>query len=916
MGYLYVGSLLSLSALIFFVLGFGWPMLQDYIDQLPGVEAVSDYRPDLGSQLFAADGSLIAEFYKEQKRNRLVRYEDLPKHLIEALIATEDQWFFEHSGVNPVRIVESFLTNLRTSSHQGGSTITCQIAKDLLVGWEKSYERKIKEALYAMKIEQELSKEEILTIYFNQVSFGHNKAGIWAAAEDYFGKTPMELDLAESATLVALLKGNTVYSPVSHPDNSLRRRKLVLNEMVKQHFITEEERDQAGAEELKLASKAAEGAVHVNRYPYWRAYFEERLFHPKNALGGVPPTNDRIESIDDEAIYRGGLKIKTTLDPTLQAWAEESVQKALINLEKERRKDLPGAGLPDDERPRFADKIFENAKLVGKITGFVEPRWLTVELQGVKGSPVVAVPRPGPEDWRMRFKVLSPPYYVQVKALVRPEGETEHPEQDLIDRGLVSRQKLRFALLDRYEDQHAQGSIVCLEVGTGRVLAWVGGFDWDEEIVGRQKIRCIEGHQPGSSFKPLVYAEAFRRGYTPATRISNEPFTIWDNGHPWSPKNYHKDTVGGFYSIRDILLRSLNIPTVRVFETLVGQAFEFDPLTQQMTFGTARRLGIRSPIPKNLSIALGTADVTPLEMATAYSVFANGGVRVDPYAIESIETRDGRPAYMHLPDGDPNAFDPVNASLMTDILAGVIRERPGTGYTRANNFPFPIAGKTGTTNSYNDAWFTGFSKNLTTVVWIGHDRRTSLGSQMAGAKVALPPWLMFMRKAIPYHLEKYKGWTSDKVLAASGTYSSPSCPLAFAMAGKGVERVEVCKFSHLKPNAFCSTISIWVKEGEAPREVCRDCGVRYEDAPAVPTSYQQVPQEGVAQPRPIQGRRLVPLPDGSAPPPPSGWSGPEVNTGPQDNGWMPEMPPEEAADPNTPQPAVPRPVPRPGRGQL
>lgn len=899
--YLYVGSLLSLAAMVFFILGFGWPMLQDHIDSLPGIEMVNDYRPDLGSQLFSTDEMLIADFYKEEKRKRLARRDELPQMLVDALIATEDQQFYEHHGVNPIRILKAAYTNATTGRRQGGSTITQQIVKAMFVGDEISYQRKIREALYSLKIEQELSKDEILSIYFNQVSFGHNKAGIWSAAEEFFGKTPMDLNLAECATLVGMLKAVSAYSPVMNPDRSKLRRGVVLRAMLDCGFITEEQFKEASEAELELRSKSAEGPQRVNRFPYWRAYFEEVLFKSRNALGGVTPTNDKISHLDEDQIYRGGLKIRTTLDLQMQQWGEDSLREALIQVEKERRKHRPGWGLKNEDKPKFASTIFANATLLGEITGFVEPHWLTVKLVDVEKQPVVAVPHPGSNDWRAQFGVLSPPYYVQLKA--REREESERPEQDLVDRGLVSREAMRFRLLDSHLDQHTQGSFVCLEVGTGRVLTWVGGFDWDEEPTGRQRIRCIEGQQPGSAFKPIIIARAFEKGYTPASKISNEPYSTWDSGSRtyWTPSNY-TDDVGGYFSIRDVLIKSLNIPTVRIFENLVGGAYEYDPVTQQPTLGIARRMGIKSVIPKDLSVSLGTAEVSPLEMATAYSVLANEGVLVEPYTIESVQSRDGQMAYVHLPDGNPQALDPVISFLTTDILTGVLRKPSGTGYTRAKDFPYPIAGKTGTTNLYFDAWFVGYSKNLVAAIWIGHDRRTTLGYKMAGGATALPPWLDFMKKAIPYHLEEHKGWTAEKVKSASGDALSPTHPLAFATPGKGIERMEVCTFSGNKPNAFCKTVWIWGKAGEGPRAVCRDCGIKYTDAPVIPTSGE-APPEAVARPRPIQ-KRLPPV----IPPPPFGEE-PDYSSPPPPRERVYDVPPP-AYPPVEGEvvPAVPRPV--------
>ncbi len=900
--YLYIGCLLTITTLAGLTLGYGWPWLRDTIDGLP-LDDISNYRPVLGSQLLAADGSPVAEFFKETKRQQLARYEDLPKHLVDALVATEDQQFYKHNGVNPIRIAKAFLVNLAAGAiKQGGSTITQQIAKNIKTGDDQSYYRKFWEALYAFKIEQQLSKEEILTIYFNQVPFGHNWEGIWTASEGYFGKTPKDLDLAESATLVGVLKGNNDYSPIMDPGKSLSRRKTVLNAMYECGYITQEERDKAAVEELVLVSKRGGRRQSVNRYPYWRAYFQELLFRSRGATEKVLPTNDRIQEISEEQIYKGGLKIHSTLDPTLQGWAEEELQKALTNIEKERRKNPPGWGLMKDDWPRFPSRLYPNAILLGKIAGVVKEEWLTVQIEGVPGKPVVAVRYPDSKDWRIRFGVLLPGYYVQINSLERAvggDGSLLYPEQELVDRGLATRQKFSFQLIDADRDQHAQGALVCLEVGTGRVLTWVGGYDWDEEPNGRQRIRCIEGHQPGSSFKPVIFADAFERGYTPSTRVSDAPFyKLQPNGVLWAPMDYDKKKGGGEFPIRKVLAKSLNKATVRVFDTFFGQAYENDPLTQQTTLAMARRLGIHSPIPQVLSTALGTGDVTPLEMATAYSVFANSGVLVEPYTIDRIEKRDaGQRIYSNLPSGNPQALDPVITFMMTDILTEVLRESWGTGYKFAHDFPYPIAGKTGTTDFYNDVSFVGYSKTLVTALWIGHDRRTTLGSDMAGGKLTLPPWLAFMKKAIPYHLKQYKGWSDADIASASGDALNPKHKLAFEVPGQGLKRVRVCSVSLQRPNTRClHPYWIWVKEGEEPRDLCMDCVEFYTDlvtgqkviTPPVASSEEEgsTPSTEAAVPRPVSSNLFHSSPPLEPEVEPVPEPGVEIRSG--ERGWVPE----------------------------
>jgi membrane peptidoglycan carboxypeptidase len=352
---------------------------------------------------------------------------------------------------------------------------------------------------------------------------------------------------------------------------------------------------------------------------------------------------------------------------------------------------------------------------------------------------------------------------------------------------------------------------------------------------------------------------------------------------------------------------SLNIPTVRIFETLVGRIYQHDPYYGRQSLEIARRMGIKAHIPKELSVALGTATLTPLELATAYSVFANNGTLVEPYAIEWIESRDGDRLYVHLPSGKENVIDPVHSFLITDILTGVIREQEGTAYRLAHDFPFPIAGKTGTTNEYYDAWFVGYSKNLVTALWIGHDRWTSLGGQRSGGGVALPPWLEFMEKAIPYHLETHLGVSKEEIAGASGKATLAEDTFGFEKPEGELRKMEVCSYSLLKPNAYCKTTTIWVKAGDEPWGVCKDCGIEYVDAPAaepIPLFPSQAPSLSGARPhRPV--RRLEPLP--IAPPdPPSTDPNVEIQNTRGLDLRSPYLP---WGDSPSVEPAVPRPLP-------
>jgi penicillin-binding protein 1A len=916
--YLYIGSLLTFAAVVFFAIGYGWPYLAYHIEQLPDIELVNDYRPDLGSQLIDNGGEPIAQFFNEDKRRlRLLRYEEIPDNFVKALVATEDQQFFVHRGINPIRIAQAAIRNFRTGSMHGGSTITQQLAKDLFTDKSKTLQRKIHEALYSLKIEQALSKEEILTIYLNQVHFGHNATGLLSASEFYFGKHPTELDLAECATLVGILKANTRYSPILNPERSKTRRGVVLRAMLDVGYISEDEYIGAASEELELRSGSTKTAPQLDKYPYWTQFLRDKILLRQEGPDQLALTSDLVH-LDREALETGGNRIRTTLDPQMQNWATEALQAALREQEQIRRKSQYHFG------SGFSDKVETGANLLGRITGFEEPNWLTVKLVQVPGEPVVAVRHPGSRDWREEFGVLKVDYYVPLKAFdpsaVDATGEVSIPEIDLINRGLVSRQPVRFQLSNQWDDQHAEGALVCIEVGTGRILAFVGGFDWYSELPTSRRNRAVEPVQPGSSFKPIIYAAAFENGYSPNTMVSNAPYEkMLPNGVPWRPGNYEKDYLGGTFSIRRALVKSLNIPTVRVFETLVGNVYEYDAFFGKPSLEIAKRVGIRQPIQKDLSVSLGTANVTPLEMTTAYSVFANNGMLVEPYAVEWIESRDGERMYMHLPTGKENALDPLHAYLITDILTDVVRTREGTAYRLASDFPYPIAGKTGTTNDYCDAWFCGYSKNLATSVWIGHDRKASLGSKRSGSRVALPPWLDFMKKAIPYHLEKTQGIIPDSIPSATETERVEGHILSFEKPTEGLKEVEVCVYSGLRPNAYCKTRMNTYLASDVPRGFCTACGVQYKEVPVAQTEEPVYPsqsryEEPAVPPQPRRVRRLQPItgerglpPSAPAPqPPPS--VGPQFEIENTRDIDMTQPVPSYNVDPGV-QPAVPRPIP-------
>jgi len=577
---------------------------------LPSVTALETLQPLQGSKVYDDNDELFTEFHVE--RRIFIPLPQVPKNLRDAVIAVEDARFYSHWGVDPMGIARAVYQNFRRGRIvEGGSTITQQLAKVLFLTPDKSLDRKFKEAFLALELERRYSKDRILEMYLNQIYFGHGAFGVEAAARTYFGKSASELGLPESALLAALPRAPSTYSPFDHPEQARRRRAHVLNRMMDVSFLTKAQAAHANAADLAL--------IPPERRRTTGQYFAEYIQQLLEAKYGV------------DMVFKGGLNVYSTINPTMQLQAERALREGLKTLEARR----------------------------GPVTA-------------AKGQP----------------------------------GKTaaDHPE----------------------------GAILTIEPQTGYIKAMVGGYDFARSEFNR----AVQARrQPGSAFKPFVYIAALEAGLTPATTMEDSPVTypVGKNGQPWKPDNYDRK-FRGVITLEQAVEESVNVVTVKLQERIgINRTVE-----------VARRLGIQSPLNDDLTIALGSSDLTLLELTSAYGILANQGVFVPPTPIRYITNDQGKLLEENIPQGK-EALSPEIAYVMTHMLRGVVER--GTGVA-ARALRRPIAAKTGTTNDYSNAWFIGLTPKIVTGVWVGYDRPRSLGRDETGARAAVPIWVNYMGKVL------------------------------------------------------------------------------------------------------------------------------------------------------------------------
>ncbi len=697
---------------------------------LPKVETLADYRPPVITRILGDDGALIAELYRE--RRILVPVSSMPRRLIEAFVAAEDSKFFHHQGVDLGSIARAALKNIRAGGIvQGGSTITQQVAKSLLLTPERKFSRKFKEAILAWRMEQHLTKVEILYLYLNQIYLGHGAYGVQAAAENYFAKNVEDLTLAECAILAGLPQAPSRYSPYRHLQRAKDRQRYVLEQMV-----------QAGYIPTKAAAQAfsAELVIHPRRQLQvpGAAYFTEQVRRYLEQTFG------------SEQTLTGGLEVHTTMNLTMQQAAQQAVRNNLRNHDRRQGYRGPLWTLGKQEQELFLTEqtaTWPEAPPVGERLEGVLIKGTSQELVVRIGSFSGLIPRKK-TAWAGNLQVLAQGRPVKIdsvnKQVQLPIGSVLLVE---VVRALKDG-KLGLALA---QEPEAQGALVALDPRSGEVKAMVGGYDFTQS----QFNRAIQAKRlPGSAFKPLIYAAALDKGYTPATIVLDTPLIYREKGKQgqekeWKPKNY-RGSFSGPTSLRRALARSYNIVTIKILQD-IGVRY---------AIGYARKLGIESQLAADLTLALGSSAVSPLELAKAYSVFANGGVRCTPNYISRVVDRNGRilksvdPA--DFPKGvkdqqqlirnpSERVISADTAYLVTNLMESVVQN--GTGF-RAKALGRPTAAKTGTTNDQKDAWFAGYVPQLMAVSWTGYDQERSLGKKETGSRAAAPAWVEFMKQAL------------------------------------------------------------------------------------------------------------------------------------------------------------------------
>ncbi|MCY3728161.1 MAG: PBP1A family penicillin-binding protein [Nitrospira sp.] len=672
---------------------------------LPSLGGLRDYQPSLITKIKADNRQVIGQYYVE--RRILTPLRDVPQHLIDAVIAVEDTRFFEHPGLDVWGILRATWTNFKRGGKvEGASTITQQLARSLFLTPERTFQRKIRELFLALKMEFILTKEQILEMYLNQIYFGQGAYGVGTASLTYFGKMLSELQLPESAFLAGLLKAPNTYSPYKNYILAKKRQEHVLGRMVQAGFLTE-----------SLARAASGTRLDFTRQSYDRVapYFLEDV------------RQHLVKEYGEAMTYKGGLQVSTTLNIPMQRLAEEAIRKGLRDLDKRQgwrgplRHEEPPETLPAEPPtvyPAFGEILEGHVVTVSD----EEIRVLAHDLVGTITLP----------DMLWAKRRLSEGASVTDAVVTPIDSATQLVEPgDVIEVSLKStaNDTIRFRL-----DQTpvVEGALIAIDPRTGAVQAMVGGYEFERSQFNRAFLAI---RQPGSAFKPIIYATAIDQGLTPATLILDAPVVYEEEepGKTWKPENYERRFFGPI-TLREALRHSRNAATVRLLEQIgVPQVINF-----------SRSLGIRSPLSPDLSLALGSSGVTLEELTATYGVFANQGLALRPYTISLVKDQNDHILEHHVFE-PRQAISKQTAYLTTHMLMDVIQS--GTG-KRARSIGRPLAGKTGTTNSFRDAWFVGYAPNLATGVWVGFDGVETLGKLESGAHAALPIWTDFMSKSL------------------------------------------------------------------------------------------------------------------------------------------------------------------------
>ncbi len=731
---------------------------------LPSIESLRSIELQIPLRVYSSDAKLIAEF--GEMRRSPISFNEIPKNFIHALLAAEDDNFANHYGVDPGSLVRAAAQILKTGRIQtGGSTITMQVAKNYFLSSERSFSRKANEILLALQIERELSKDEILELYINKIYLGNRAYGIEAASQVYYGKSIGEISLAEMAMIAGLPKAPSRFNPIVNPERSMERRNWILGRMLKLGRISEDAYQTAVTEPLTAR-------LHITAPDLNAPYIAEMA------------RAEMVGRFGGQA-YTDGYSVTTTVPSDLQSQAHLAVKSGLIAYDHRHGYRKPEqSALPESQWSEALTKARSISQLLPAIVTQVSTDGISVMLASGEQEPVawqtMRWARPFINNRSMGPPPRKPADIVQVGDLVRVSRQDDNA--------------LSFAQIPK-----VQAALVSLDPSNGAIRALVGGLSFEQSNYNR----AIQAkRQPGSSFKPFIYSAALDAGYTAATIVNDAPLEIFEPGMKavWRPKN-DNNTFLGPIRVREGLYRSRNLVSIRILQD-IGMQYARDYISQ---FGFNL-----DDLPRNLSLALGTATLTPLEITTGWTAFANGGFKVTPYLIERIENREGQTIFLANPartpastaaateveavteqllaDSEteppvdaPRIIDERTSYIMTSMLQDVIKR--GTGRRALSLNRSDLAGKTGTTNESKDSWFAGYNSDVVTTVWAGFDQPESLGRHEYGGTVALPIWIDYMAYALkdkPIHsMKEPAGMMTLRIDPENGRIARPGTPDAY-----------------------------------------------------------------------------------------------------------------------------------------
>jgi len=665
-----------------------------YAGDLPRISALDDYAPSTISRVYGARGEVVGEFAIE--RREVIPYERISPYLEQAILAAEDDGFYQHVGLSIPRIVVTAIKDVIQRRMHGASTLTQQLTRKLFLTDDKTPERKIKEAILAIQIEKRYTKREIFTLYCNQMYFGHGVYGVEAASRLYFGKSAKDVSIEEAALIAGILQGNVRQSPYVNRDAAMRRRNYTLGRMADVGYITP-----AQSEELKkkpIVVRPDPPGQSSSAAPY---FLEEVRRELEGRYGA-------------KQLYENGLSIQTAIDLRLQEASAQALNDGLRRIDKRR----------GFRKPR------RNAIAEGHtIESFRQPRWDRPMTAGqIVPAVVTAI-----DGTVIQLRVGNIRVTVDKKGYAwtnKPSPAQLVTRGDLVETRLLTLGDGTSSATGTLEQTpEVEGAVLIIDNRTGQIMTMVGGYSFDRSKFNRA---TQASRQVGSAFKPFVYTAAIDSGYTPVTMLMDTPVSFPGGaGQPaYTPLNYDHQFEGPI-TLRHALEQSRNVPAVRVM----------DQLGPNQVISYARRLGLESPLPPYLAVALGAAEATLVEMTSAYSVYPNQGVRMRPYSVLKVSDREGNVLEENRPE-PKDAIRADTAFVMTNILRGVV-QRGTAGKAAALNWP--IGGKTGTTDDYTDAWFIGFDPDITIGVWAGYDQKRSMGPAGTGAESALPIWMEIMK---------------------------------------------------------------------------------------------------------------------------------------------------------------------------